>query len=458
MSGSYFGIGAQLREEDGNIKIGPLTPGSPSEKSGELAQGDILLAVGQGSLEPVDITGFSVPDVVKIIRGKENTEVRLTLKKIDGTVKVVKLTRKKLALEGTFAKSTVIEESGKKMGLIYLPEFYADFENPNGRRCAKDVADEIVKLKEEGVEGIILDLRNNGGGSLYDVVQMVGLFIPNGPVVQVKDRKGTVSTQSDPDKNITLWDGPLTVLVNEFSASASEIFAGAIQDYNRGVVIGSTSTFGKGTVQRQLGLNFESRELPENDEYGSLKVTLQKFYRISGASTQLKGVTPDIILPDSYEYLKFREKDNASALAWDEISQAKFNTSSQLMLDDLKKLSNTRVSANKTFNTIKNNTQLINQYSDKEYSLLLTKYRDEQIKMKNIGKEIDESMKLRDSLAVRFAKVDIEKMNSDKDKAENNKRFLDAVSKDIYINEAAKVIGDMRFLYALLSLAKNRSH
>lgn len=442
MSGSYFGIGAQLREEDGNIKIGPLTPGSPSEKSGELTQGDILIAVAQGDEEPTEVIGYAVQDVVKIIRGKENTEVRLTLKKADGTVKVVKLIRKKLALDGTFAKSVIIKDGDKKVGMIYLPEFYADFENPNGRRCAKDVAIEIEKLKQEGVEGIILDLRNNGGGSLYDVVQMVGLFIPDGPIVQVKDRKGKIQTQGDNDKSV-LWDGPLTVMVNEFSASASEIFAAAIQDYKRGIVVGSSSTFGKGTVQRQLPLNFEGNKLLEEDEYGSIKITLQKFYRVNGGSTQLNGVVPDVLLPDTYEYLKFREKDSEKALPWDEISKASFKPTVGLDFAEPIKNSYQRIGTNPAFQAIKTNAALIDKVSDKVYSLNLNDYKIEQKQIKDLGQKIDEALKVRDSLPTSFMEVDVANYNQTKDKEETNKNFLKIISKDIYVNEAVKIIADM---------------
>jgi carboxyl-terminal processing protease len=443
MSGVYFGIGAQLREEDGNIKIGPLTAGSPADKSGELTVGDMLIAVAQGADEPVDVAGFAIPECVKIIRGKLDTEVRLTLKKADGTIKVVKLIRKKLNLEGTFAKSTIIQDGNQKVGVIYLPEFYADFNDPNGPRCSKDVAKEIEKLKAENVNGIIMDLRNNGGGSLYDVVQMVGYFIEEGPVVQVKDRRGDISTQKDKDRSV-LWDGPLTVMVNEFSASASEIFAAAIQDYNRGIVIGSTSTFGKGTVQRQIPLNFENNKLLETDEYGSIKVTLQKFYRVSGGSTQLKGVTPDIQLPDVYEYLKYREKDNVSALSWDEISKAKYANYGSLNLVEVKKASANRISKNAAFNMIKTNTTILSKDVDKEYSLNLEAYKKEQLTVKNLNKQMDEVLKVRDSLPASYLAADKDKFyNVDKDKLENNKNFLKSVSRDIYLNEAVKIIGDM---------------
>ncbi len=266
-----------------------------------------------------------VEDAVKIIRGNKGTEVRLTLKKADGSVKVVTLIRDEIVQDEKFAKSVIIQSEKGKIGYIFLPEFYADFDNPKGNRCSVDVAREIIKLKDAKVDGIVLDLRNNGGGSLYDVVQMVGLFIDQGPVVQVRDRDGKPQVLNDRDKNV-LYDGPLAVMVNEFSASASEIFAAAIQDYHRGVIIGSTSTYGKGTVQRNIPLD---KNVGFNDlggPLGTVKLTLQKFYRINGGSTQLRGVASDIVLPDLYEHYKIREKDQPDALAWDEMPKADYTT------------------------------------------------------------------------------------------------------------------------------------
>lgn len=442
MSGRYGGIGAGLRDEDGNIKIMSLTSGSPAQKSGEILIGDVLISVAQGGNEPVDVSGLSVSDCVKMIRGKVGTDVKLTLRKADGTVKTIKLTRQELKLEDTFVKSSIIKDGDQKIGFIYLPEFYADFERPGGSRCAQDVAAEINKFKKEGVTGIIMDLRNNGGGSLYDVVQMAGFFIEDGPIVQVKDREGNIQTQKDRDKSV-LWDGPLAVMVNEFSASASEIFAAAIQDYGRGVVIGSTSTFGKGTVQRQIPLNFENNKLLETDEYGSIKVTLQKFYRINGGSTQLKGVTPDIVLPDTYEYLKYREKDDKSALEWDQISKAGFSNWKNVNIQTIANESMVRVGANPVFSQIKNQTDWLGKEVDKDYSLQLTAYRAEQKTIKEAGKKIESLLKNTDSLNVSFMEQDLAKYMGEKDKADRNANFLKALKTDIYIAETVKVIQDM---------------
>ncbi len=248
MSGKFYGIGAALKEEDGTVKIASLLTGSPAWKSGQIQVNDVIIKVGQGKDEPMDLTGLGVQDAVEVIRGNKGTEVRLTLKKSDGTINVVSLIRDEIVRDEVYVRSAVINGE-KKIGYIYLPEFYADYEKADGHRCASDVAKEVVKLKNENVDGIIIDLRNNGGGYLSEVVQMVGLFIPHGPVVQVKDRDGKAKILSDEDPSV-LYTGPLEVMINEFSASASEIFAAAIQDYHRGVVIGSSSTYGKGTVQR----------------------------------------------------------------------------------------------------------------------------------------------------------------------------------------------------------------
>ncbi|MCO5236362.1 MAG: S41 family peptidase [Chitinophagaceae bacterium] len=287
MSGRFYGIGASLRQEDGNIKIMSLVTGSPAWKSGEVQVGDVIIKVGQGAAEPQDMLGFDTEDAVKIIRGEKGTEVRLTLRKTDGSTKVVSLIRDEIVLDDTFARSAIVNEGTRKIGYIYLPEFYADWERPNGAKSAEDVAREIQKLKQENVDGIIMDLRNNGGGSLFDVIQMVGLFIDEGPVVQVKDRQGTPTVLRDKDKGI-LYDGPLMVMVNEFSASASEIFAAAIQDYKRGIIIGSTSTYGKGTVQRNIPLDGGSRNKlmsfnnDASNNLGTVKLTLQNFTGSAG--------------------------------------------------------------------------------------------------------------------------------------------------------------------------------
>jgi carboxyl-terminal processing protease len=443
MSGRFFGIGASLREEDGYIKIATLLTGSPAWKSGEITAGDLIIKVAQGNDEPVDITGFLVEDAVKLIRGKKGTEVRLQIKKSDGMVKTVSLIRDEIVQDETFAKSAIINGPKGKIGFIYLPEFYADFDNPKGARCSDDVRKEVMRLKEQKVDGIIMDLRNNGGGSLYDVVQMVGFFIEDGPIVQVKDRDGKPQVYRDRDKTV-LYDGPLAVMVNEFSASASEIFAAAIQDYNRGIIIGSTTTYGKGTVQRNIGLDKTLGILEPNSELGTIKLTLQKFYRINGGSTQLRGVSSDITLPDVLEYSPLREKNNPDALPWDEIQKADYRSwRYSLDLKPIKEASNTRINSNPSFSTIRENAEWLSKQNDKVYTLNYKKYQDEQKEIRNRVKEIDSLNKTPAELEVEPLAEDLKKVQYDEGKTERFKQWIKNLRSDIYLDESVKVINDM---------------
>lgn len=443
MSGRFFGIGASLLYDEGNIKINTLVAGSPAWKSGEVQVGDVVLKIGQGKEEPTELTGFIVEDAVKLIRGKKGTEVRLTLKKQDGTVKLVSLIRDEIVQDESFARSAIINNGNSKLGYIYLPEFYADFDRPNGARCYIDVAKEINKLKEEKVDGIVMDLRNNGGGSLYDVVQMVGLFIDRGPVVQVKDRDGKPNILEDKNREV-LYDGPLTVMVNEFSASASEIFAAAIQDYGRGVVIGSTSTYGKGTVQRNIGLDPESGYLNSNSDLGTVKLTLQKFYRVNGGSTQLKGVESDIVLPDNYEYLKFREKDDPDALPWDEIKKASINNwSSGYDLSAIQKLSDVRLQSSVSFKLIKENTEWLAKQNDREYPLQLKKFQQEQKAIRSTVRQIEALKKLEAEMNISSLPQDANRFSYDKGKQDRFDQWIKNIRKDIYIDQASKVTSDI---------------
>ncbi len=398
MSGKFYGIGAVLKDDDGKIKIGTIIPGMPVERNGEIKVDDEILKIGEGAAEPVDIAGYEVTDAVKLIRGAEKgSEVRLTIRKGDGTIKVISLLRDEIKLEDTYAKSAVINGT-HKLGYIYLPEFYQNFADKNGASCSKDVAKEVEKLKAENVEGIVIDLRSNGGGSLSEVVKMVGLFIDEGPVVQVKSRDEKQSVLRDRDKGV-LYTGPLTVLVDEFSASASEIFAAAIQDYKRGIVIGSTSTYGKGTVQRTIPLSPESENplfADKNaEDLGALKLTLQKFYRINGGTTQLKGVVPDIVLSDRLETLKYREKDSPSALPWDEISKADYQPWSGAANNDaVVSAVNAQLSNGSVFSKIKEKVNQLEVYNGKEYSLNINKYKEEQKAVKAIYKQLEDYTKI----------------------------------------------------------------
>jgi carboxyl-terminal processing protease len=443
MSGRFFGIGASLQYDDGNIKVSSVLTGSPAWKSGELQTGDVIVKVGQGKEDPVELTGFVVTDAVKLIRGKKGTEVKLTVKKQDGTIKVVSLIRDEIVQDETFARSAIVKNGSSKIGYIFLPEFYADFDHPNGNRCYIDVQKEVIKLKDEKVDGIVIDLRNNGGGSLYDVVQMAGLFIDEGPIVQVKDRDNKASVLKDKDRSV-LYTGPLAVMVNEFSASASEIFAAAIQDYNRGVIIGSTSTYGKGTVQRNIGLDPETGFSLSNSDLGTVKLTLQKFYRINGGSTQLKGVYSDIVLPDNLEDLKVREKDDPDALPWDEINKASYvNWNAGYDLKTIQKLSNQRLDNDATFKLIKDNTDWLAKQNDKEYSLQIDKYRKEQKMVRSTIKQLESLMKLHDELNVSALSNETNRWADDKNKQERFNQWLKGLQKDIYLDQAVKVMNDM---------------
>ncbi|HEX5150980.1 MAG TPA: carboxy terminal-processing peptidase [Parafilimonas sp.] len=443
LSGRFYGIGAQLKDDDGAIKIASLITGSPAWKSGQVQVNDEIIKVGQGKNEPVDVRGYAVTDAVKLIRGTKGTEVRLTFKKADGTTQVVSIIRDEIVQDEQFARSAVINEKEGKIGYIYLPEFYADFDRPNGNRCSQDVANEIIKLKKQNVQGIILDLRNNGGGSLPEVVNMVGLFIKEGPVVQVKDRNGKPAILSDNDGSV-LYDGPLAVMVNEFSASASEIFAAAIQDYKRGIIVGS-DTYGKGTVQRTLPLG-KTIDMYGQTEYGLLKLTFEKFYRINGGSTQLKGVTPDVALPDPYDYLKLREKDQPSALAWDQLQKADYTEfNSGVNWNNVETEAKNRILANGAFSVIRKNSEWLKDNADRKYSLNLQEYQKEQNLLKTTVKQDDSLSRLTTPMDIQPVSTDSSKYysNTDSLKGLRYQQWLKNIQKDIYINETVNIVRDI---------------
>ncbi|MFY8126847.1 MAG: carboxy terminal-processing peptidase, partial [Chitinophagaceae bacterium] len=417
----------------------------PAWKQGELMANDVILKVAQGAGEPVDIAGYEVTDAVKLIRGTKGTEVRLTVKKEDGTVKTIAITRDEIKQDESAVRSAVVIEGGNKIGYIYLPDFYANFEDADGARCSDDVAAELEKLKKENVKGIVIDLRFNGGGSLQEVVNMVGLFIPSGPVVQVKDKEG----RSLPlyDRNPTVqYDGPLVVMVNEGSASASEIFAAAIQDYKRGLVIGSTSTFGKGTVQRNLIVGNQLDYFNTDKQNGALKLTLQKFYRINGGSTQLKGVVPDVIIPDQYEHLKIREKHMAHALPWDEIAKANYSTQNTTQINtDLIVKAQDLVNKVEAFNVVKQNSSLLSQKTDAPKSLKLDTYKAEQKLIKNTVTQTNNVLKLKEDLDIKVLKEDEDKFfnNPDKPKGERYQAWLKQIKSDLYIKETSRILNEI---------------
>lgn len=461
MSGSFIGIGASLQQqEDGKIKVAAIITGSPSWKQGHLKAEDIIEKVAQGDQAPVDVEGMETEDVVKLIRGPKDTEVRLTVKHADGTSEVVPIIRGKVDLEDTFAKSAVIENKGKKIGYIYLPEFYADFTGEGGgRRSGQDVAKEVTKLKAEGVDGIVLDLRNNGGGSLTDVVDMAGIFIGKGPVVQVR-ATGNHSVTLKSQSSAPLYTGPLAIMVNNGSASASEIMAAAMQDYGRAVIIG-TNTFGKGTVQKLVSLdqfvNSSMRDQiiaafnrakggdAEYDGIGSLKLTIQKFYRVNGGSTQLKGVIPDILLPDPYEQLEhIGERRDKAALPWDKINPAEYRPwQNPPPLASLSLNSKKRVDANETFKIIKQTGERLKiQQEDNRVPLNESKFVAKQKESEALSKKMEELDKIASPITVKNPQADLARINIDSSSRTKNTDWLKALKKDVYIAETANVLDE----------------
>jgi len=360
MRGSLEGIGALLRQEDGYIKVVRVIPGSAAYRQGDLQAEDVVLKVAEGPGEPVDVTDMKLRDAVGLIRGKKGTEVRLTVKHSDGARAVIPIIRDVVEIEETFVKSAVMtapEADGEKIGYIKIPSFYRDFENTrrggDGRNSTADVRAELEKFRKDGVGMLILDLRNNGGGALTDAVNIAGLFIDEGPVVQVRSSNGHMKILSDTEEGV-VFDGPMVVLVNKFSASASEILAGALQDYGRAVIMGGEHTHGKGTVQTLIDLN-RTVALPNIKKYGSLgalKVTIQKFYRVSGASTQFRGVVPDLVLPDRFQHMKTGEQYLEHPLPWDTVSSADFKPWNETprASAEVMTASATRVDASEAFN------------------------------------------------------------------------------------------------------------
>jgi carboxyl-terminal processing protease len=442
MSGVIYGIGAQLTQDDFGIRIASIQPGGPAWKSGQIVVNDVIVKIAQGSEEPVDVSGYETTDAVKLIRGNLGTEVRLTFRKPDGSFKVVSLIREKIVLDEGYARSVVIQKGEDKYGYILLPDFYADFEREDGHRCSEDVAAEIKKLKAENVKGIVIDVRFNGGGSLYEVVQMAGLFIDKGPIVQIRNKEGRSQTLYDETPGI-LYDGPLVVMANEFSASASEIFAGAIQDYKRGIVVGSTSTYGKGTVQRNVAFGKPLDSLGIQTEYGSVKLTFQKFYRITGSSTQKKGVVPDVILPDEYEYLKYREKDNESALSWDEMEKAKYAIwPNYTQLSPIIQATNLRLQNDTALIRFKQNLQWVSSQVETPVYLKLDKYQAFKKRVQEVSKQNEQALKLKTPMKLVPMKADYDKFynNPDKSKQDRYQAWIKDLAKDFQLNESSNIL------------------
>ena len=443
MSGQFEGIGARLQAKDGILKVSEVIVGSPSFKQGDLKAGDEIHKVAQGAKEPVDITNMEMDDAIDLIKGKKGTEVRLTVKKPDASFKVIAIIRDVIEMDDTYAKSAILDNKNK-IGYIYLPMFYADFTRNGAHRCSADMKKEISKLKDQGVEGIIIDLRDNGGGSLQEVVEMAGLFIPRGPVVQVKDKAGKVYVMDDKNSDVS-WEGPLAIMVNHGSASASEILAAAIQDYKRGVIIG-TQSFGKGTVQSFY--NLDQYLLPQFDTVkplGEEKITNQKFYRIKGGPTQSKGVMPDVILPDPYAFIEVGEKEMDYPMPWDEITKATYDEYTSINYSKLKKGSSERVKSSSAFKLIETESkELKSKKDDTKYNLKIEKYRAEQKQLREQYKKYDDLKIDIKGFSASLSNYDNEILKSDTIKLNKEIKWTKNIQKDNYIFEASNIINDMK--------------
>lgn len=448
MRGSLEGIGARLQKKNDFVEISELIPGGPAWRGKELEQGDLIMKVAQGKDQPVDISGMRLDDVVKKIKGPKGTEVRLTVKKVDGSVKTIAITREVVEIEETYAKSSIVKKGGKTYGVIYLPKFYIDFENQDNRDAAKDVAAEVDHLKAQGVDGIVMDLRDNGGGSLKTVVDIAGLFIEKGPVVQVRSRaedgkpSDTPEVLVDNDPKVH-YDGPLVVLINNFSASASEIFAAAIQDYNRGLILGSKQSYGKGTVQNIIDLNRFVRGSTFGN-LGALKTTTQKFYRINGGSTQREGVKSDIVMPDKYSYIEIGERDSDNALPWDKIAQAPykpFKNNFAPVIANSKK----RIAESAEFKLMDENAKFLSERKDdNDYSLNMDKFKADATKIEAAAKKFKALGKYNSNLTFDALPYEKEKFKKDPALAEKKKDWYESLGKDAYVNEALNVLDDLQ--------------
>ena len=441
MSGKFEGIGARLQKKNEGIEVSELISGGPAWRGKMLEQGDVIIKVGQGNEEPIDISGMRLDDVIKKIKGPKGTLVKLTVKKVDGSVKVIPIMRDEVETEETFAKSTVVNKDGKLFGVIYLPKFYQSFENKSQRDAFKDVAQEVERLKAMNVQGIVMDLRDNGGGSLETVVKMTGLFIDKGPVVQVKPANGKAQVLPDNDPKVQ-WDGPLVVMINNYSASASEIFAAAIQDYKRGIVVGSKQSYGKGTVQNVFELN----EFVRGNQYGdlgALKTTTQKFYRVNGGSTQLEGVKSDIVMPDRFSFMETGEKDEKSALPWDKIEPAVYSPLN-VSFDKVIANSKSRIAANESFNLITENAKWINdRKEDNTISLNYSSYKKELAEIEAQTKKFKAIEKFKNNLVFTSLPYELELMAKDELLKEKRDRWHAELVKDVYMTETLNVLNDL---------------
>lgn len=446
MSGKLEGIGARLQRDREYTKVISIVPGGPAGRQGELEANDIILSVRQDGQEEVDIKGMLIDDVVSKIRGKKGTKVSLKVRKQGGDVKVITIVRDEVIMDEGFARSALLRLDGvaEKVGFIRLPRFYADFNDPNSPSAARDIAEEITKLKAQGAQSLILDLRNNGGGSLQEVVEMSGLFIPEGPVVQVRDKKG-VRPYNDSDSKVH-FEGPMVILVNSNSASASEIISACMQDYRRAVIVGGEPTFGKGTVQQFRNLDQLSNS-PQFRPLGDMKVTIQKYYRVNGGSVQLKGVEPDILLPDMYSYIPAGEKEYDHPMGYDVINKLDYQQNT-FVVDDLSKLqkrSRERVSGNTLFQLVEENARrLARNREETRVPLSFDAYRMFYLKRQEEGRKYDKLFEEPlPGLVCENLPADMDYIRSDSSRIARNEDFLKNLNRDIYIAESIHILRDL---------------
>jgi carboxyl-terminal processing protease len=444
MRGSLEGIGALLREEDGVIKVVRIIPGSASARQGRLQAEDIILAVAEKGEEPVEITDMRLRNAVRLIRGPKETEVRLTIRKPDGSKEVIPIIRDVVQIEDAFVKHTLLEVDGSTFGYINIPSFYRDFEksrNGEGRNSTIDTRKAIAALKKDGVEGVILDLRNNGGGSLVDAVEITGLFIDSGPIVQVKNSYGLKRVLEDPDDTL-VYGGPLVVMVNKFSASASEIVAAALQDYRRAVIIGGEHTHGKGTVQTIIDLNenIPLLHLRRYDDLGALKATVQKFYRVNGGSTQYRGVEPDIVLPSLFQNLKSGEQYLDYSLPWDQDAPAEYEVYPDKIvnLEQIIEQSRARVLRSKELQLVEAEAVRSAQRSDQTRIA---------VDVASMRAKRDEERLAREQVGDQYRRLEDESLGQeggdDGDTGSDPVAWTDDLLKDPYVSEARMIIKDL---------------
>ncbi len=446
MSGKIIGIGATLQDNKGYPTIKDLVIGGPAWKSKQIESGDKIIKVQQGKKgNPVSVVGMLLDDAIRLIRGEEGTTVVLTVEKKDGTTKIISLVREEIEIQETFVRSAVItDESGNKYGILYLPEFYVNLENNSkGRDCSDDIKREINELKKQNIKGLIMDVRSNGGGSLSEVVDITGLFVGNGPVVQIKDSNGKIKVLDSKEKDV-VWDGPLVMMTNEISASASEILAGAMQDYKRAIIVGPVQTYGKGTVQTIFPLD---RFSLADDKYGALKVTIQKFYRITGSSTQLKGVNSDIVIPGLMSYSDIFEKSQPYALPWDQITATKYTEwqgTPKINYEYLKARSNERLKGNSYIASIESAGKWTQELDKIEkIPLQYEKFMTEMNKRREQGKKYEKETTFDAKLKVEAPTYELVKFKSDTVLKAKREDWYKGMKKDFNLKESVNVLNDM---------------